>query len=117
MDKDLPVFEQTAPNVTAFVGQTVYLPCRVRNLRDKVVSFFSPFFQKIFFLRLKSERSGRARAVERSIILCHKEPRCSKNFNIYKMRSLLDLTFYRHIFTHEKLQLVFLMGMLALAEY
>uniref|UniRef100_A0A0C9RKY6 LAC_0 protein n=1 Tax=Fopius arisanus TaxID=64838 RepID=A0A0C9RKY6_9HYME len=36
---DLPVFEQTAINVTAFVGQTVYLPCRVRNLGDKVVSW------------------------------------------------------------------------------
>lgn len=39
-DPDLPIFEQTAPNVTAFVGQTVYLPCRVRNLGDKVVSDF-----------------------------------------------------------------------------
>ncbi|XP_063978540.1 zwei Ig domain protein zig-8-like isoform X1 [Diachasmimorpha longicaudata] len=36
---ELPVFEQTATNVTAFVGQTVYLPCRVRNLGDKVVSW------------------------------------------------------------------------------
>lgn len=35
---DLPVFEPTAANVSAFVGQTVYLPCRVRNLGDKVVS-------------------------------------------------------------------------------
>ena len=38
VDTDLPIFEQTAPNVTAFVGQTVYLPCKVRNLGDKVVS-------------------------------------------------------------------------------
>lgn len=37
---DLPIFEPTAPNVTAFVGQTVYLPCRVRKLADKVVSLF-----------------------------------------------------------------------------
>ncbi|XP_043663816.1 zwei Ig domain protein zig-8-like isoform X2 [Vespula pensylvanica] len=36
---DLPIFEPTAPNVTAFVGQTVYLPCRVRKLADKVVSW------------------------------------------------------------------------------
>ncbi|XP_076750384.1 zwei Ig domain protein zig-8 isoform X2 [Xylocopa sonorina] len=36
---DLPVFEQTAANVSAFVGQSVYLPCRVRNLGDKVVSW------------------------------------------------------------------------------
>ncbi|XP_033175456.1 uncharacterized protein LOC100740009 isoform X2 [Bombus impatiens] len=36
---DLPVFEPTAANVSAFVGQTVYLPCRVRNLGDKVVSW------------------------------------------------------------------------------
>ncbi|KAF7414827.1 hypothetical protein HZH68_003316 [Vespula germanica] len=35
---DLPIFEPTAPNVTAFVGQTVYLPCRVRKLADKVPS-------------------------------------------------------------------------------
>lgn len=35
---DLPVFEPTAANVSAFVEQTVYLPCRVRNLGDKVVS-------------------------------------------------------------------------------
>lgn len=35
---DLPVFEPTAANVSAYVGQTVYLPCRVRNLGDKVVS-------------------------------------------------------------------------------
>ncbi|XP_020285778.1 lachesin-like isoform X2 [Pseudomyrmex gracilis] len=37
--EDLPVFEPTAANVSAFVGQTVYLPCRVRNLGDKVVSW------------------------------------------------------------------------------
>lgn len=36
---DLPIFEPTAPNVTGFVGQTVYLPCRVRKLADKVVSW------------------------------------------------------------------------------
>ncbi|KAF7408440.1 hypothetical protein HZH66_002977 [Vespula vulgaris] len=36
---DLPIFEPTAPNVTAFVGQTVYLPCRVRKLADKVADF------------------------------------------------------------------------------
>ncbi|KAI4492751.1 hypothetical protein M0804_002542 [Polistes exclamans] len=36
VDTDLPIFEPTAPNVTAFVGQTVYLPCRVRKLADKV---------------------------------------------------------------------------------
>ncbi|XP_014606147.1 PREDICTED: uncharacterized protein LOC106787903 isoform X1 [Polistes canadensis] len=39
VDTDLPIFEPTAPNVTAFVGQTVYLPCRVRKLADKVVSW------------------------------------------------------------------------------
>ncbi|XP_053981458.1 hemicentin-1-like isoform X2 [Hylaeus volcanicus] len=38
-DGDAPVFEPTAANVSAFVGQTVYLPCRVRNLGDKVVSW------------------------------------------------------------------------------
>ncbi|KAI4503334.1 hypothetical protein M0802_001556 [Mischocyttarus mexicanus] len=38
VDTDLPIFEPTAPNVTAFVGQTVYLPCRVRKLADKVSS-------------------------------------------------------------------------------
>lgn len=38
--EDLPVFEPTAANVSAFVGQTAYLPCRVRNLGDKVVSLF-----------------------------------------------------------------------------
>ncbi|XP_028044794.1 zwei Ig domain protein zig-8 isoform X1 [Monomorium pharaonis] len=37
--EDLPVFEPTATNVSAFVGQTAYLPCRVRNLGDKVVSW------------------------------------------------------------------------------
>nr|XP_033334652.1 uncharacterized protein LOC117225300 [Megalopta genalis]XP_033334661.1 uncharacterized protein LOC117225300 [Megalopta genalis]XP_033334671.1 uncharacterized protein LOC117225300 [Megalopta genalis] len=36
IDGDLPMFEPTAANVSAFVGQTVYLPCRVRNLGDKV---------------------------------------------------------------------------------
>ncbi|KZC10404.1 PREDICTED: hemicentin-1-like [Dufourea novaeangliae] len=36
---DSPVFEPTAANVSAYVGQTVYLPCRVRNLGDKVVSW------------------------------------------------------------------------------
>ncbi|KAK0180394.1 hypothetical protein PV327_006038 [Microctonus hyperodae] len=35
-NEDVPVFEQTATNVTAFVGQTIYLPCRVKNLGDKV---------------------------------------------------------------------------------
>ncbi|XP_076388756.1 lachesin isoform X2 [Megachile rotundata] len=39
VEGDLPVFEPTAANVSAFVGQTVYLPCRVRNLGDKVVSW------------------------------------------------------------------------------
>ncbi|KAH0949129.1 hypothetical protein HN011_011251, partial [Eciton burchellii] len=34
--EDLPIFEPTAANVSAFVGQTAYLPCRVRNLGDKV---------------------------------------------------------------------------------
>ncbi|XP_014213450.1 protein sidekick-1-like isoform X2 [Copidosoma floridanum] len=34
-----PVFEQTASNVSAFEGQTVYLPCRVSGLADKVVSW------------------------------------------------------------------------------
>ncbi|EFN89211.1 hypothetical protein EAI_07714, partial [Harpegnathos saltator] len=34
--EDLPVFEATAANVSAFVGHTAYLPCRVRNLGDKV---------------------------------------------------------------------------------
>ncbi|XP_066583194.1 zwei Ig domain protein zig-8-like isoform X1 [Prorops nasuta] len=38
-DNELPVFEPTAANVSAFEGQTVYLPCRVRNLGDKVVSW------------------------------------------------------------------------------
>lgn len=38
--EDLPVFEATAANVSAFVGRTTYLPCRVRNLGDKVVSLF-----------------------------------------------------------------------------
>ncbi|XP_046431344.1 uncharacterized protein LOC124185055 isoform X1 [Neodiprion fabricii] len=38
-DNDLPVFEPTAPAVSALEGQTVYLPCRVRNLGDKVVSW------------------------------------------------------------------------------
>ncbi|CAB0032801.1 unnamed protein product [Trichogramma brassicae] len=33
--EQLPVFEQTASNVTAFEGQTVYLPCRVHNLADR----------------------------------------------------------------------------------
>lgn len=37
--EELPIFEQTAANVSTFVGQTVYLPCRVRNLGDKVVSW------------------------------------------------------------------------------
>lgn len=37
-EADLPVFEATAMNVSAFIGQTAYLPCRVRNLGDKVVS-------------------------------------------------------------------------------
>ncbi|XP_043467600.1 basement membrane-specific heparan sulfate proteoglycan core protein-like [Leptopilina heterotoma] len=36
---DVPVFEQTAANVSALEGQTAYLPCRVRNLGDKVVSW------------------------------------------------------------------------------
>lgn len=36
--EELPVFEPTAANVSAFVGRTAYLPCRVRNLGDKVVS-------------------------------------------------------------------------------
>lgn len=36
--EDLPIFEQTVTNVTALAGQTVYLPCKVRNLGDKVVS-------------------------------------------------------------------------------
>ncbi|XP_032671093.1 uncharacterized protein LOC116844079 isoform X2 [Odontomachus brunneus] len=39
LPEDLPVFEATAANVSAFVGQTAYLPCRVRNLGDKVVSW------------------------------------------------------------------------------
>ncbi|XP_076643876.1 zwei Ig domain protein zig-8 isoform X2 [Halictus rubicundus] len=39
IDEDPPMFEPTAANVSAFVGQTVYLPCRVRNLGDKVVSW------------------------------------------------------------------------------
>ncbi|EFN73199.1 hypothetical protein EAG_05325 [Camponotus floridanus] len=34
--EDLTVFEPTAANVSAFVGHTAYLPCRVRNLGDKV---------------------------------------------------------------------------------
>ncbi|XP_046749461.1 uncharacterized protein LOC124413129 isoform X2 [Diprion similis] len=38
-DNDLPVFAPTAANVSALEGQTVYLPCRVRNLGDKVVSW------------------------------------------------------------------------------
>ncbi|XP_048515666.1 probable oxidoreductase PXDNL isoform X2 [Athalia rosae] len=38
-DSDLPIFEPTAANVSALEGQTVYLPCRVRNLGDKVVSW------------------------------------------------------------------------------
>lgn len=38
-ENDLPVFEPTAANVSALEGQTVYLPCRVRNLGDKVVSW------------------------------------------------------------------------------
>lgn len=38
--EDLTVFEPTAANVSAFVGHTAYLPCRVRNLGDKVVSLF-----------------------------------------------------------------------------
>lgn len=37
--EDLTVFEPTAANVSAFVGHTAYLPCRVRNLGDKVVSW------------------------------------------------------------------------------
>ncbi|XP_067207555.1 zwei Ig domain protein zig-8-like isoform X1 [Linepithema humile] len=37
--EDLPVFEPTATNVSAFIGQTLYLPCRVRKLGDKVVSW------------------------------------------------------------------------------
>lgn len=36
--EDLTIFEPTAANVSAFVGHTAYLPCRVRNLGDKVVS-------------------------------------------------------------------------------
>ncbi|KAG5329243.1 LACH protein, partial [Acromyrmex charruanus] len=39
LKEDLPIFEPTAANVSAFVGQTAYLPCRVRNLGDKVVSW------------------------------------------------------------------------------
>ncbi|KAH0548873.1 hypothetical protein KQX54_003600 [Cotesia glomerata] len=37
-NEELPIFEQTVTNVTALVGQTVYLPCKVRDLGDKVVS-------------------------------------------------------------------------------
>ncbi|XP_050458798.1 zwei Ig domain protein zig-8-like isoform X1 [Cataglyphis hispanica] len=37
--EDLTIFEPTAANVSAFVGHTAYLPCRVRNLGDKVVSW------------------------------------------------------------------------------
>ncbi|XP_015599036.1 zwei Ig domain protein zig-8 isoform X2 [Cephus cinctus] len=36
---EVPVFEQTVSNVSAFQGQTAYLPCRVRNLGDKIVSW------------------------------------------------------------------------------
>ncbi|XP_074110827.1 zwei Ig domain protein zig-8 isoform X1 [Cotesia typhae] len=38
-NEELPIFEQTVTNVTALVGQTVYLPCKVRDLGDKVVSW------------------------------------------------------------------------------
>ncbi|XP_001600432.2 fibroblast growth factor receptor-like 1 isoform X3 [Nasonia vitripennis] len=38
-DEPEPSFEQTAANVSAFEGQRVYLPCRVHNLGDKVVSW------------------------------------------------------------------------------
>ncbi|XP_058803802.1 lachesin-like [Phymastichus coffea] len=34
-----PLFEQTASRVSGFEGQTVYLPCRVRNLGDRLVSW------------------------------------------------------------------------------
>nr|CAD7260294.1 unnamed protein product [Timema shepardi] len=34
-----PSFEMTDTSITALVGQTVYLPCRVNNLGDKVVSW------------------------------------------------------------------------------
>lgn len=47
--EDLPVFEPTAANVSAFVGQTAYLPCRVRNLGDKVVSPFFAHFAITFY--------------------------------------------------------------------
>nr|CAD7589535.1 unnamed protein product [Timema genevievae] len=33
-----PSFEMTDTSITALVGQTVYLPCRVNNLGDKVAS-------------------------------------------------------------------------------
>ncbi|XP_023717984.1 uncharacterized protein LOC111870159 isoform X2 [Cryptotermes secundus] len=38
-DKVTPEFEIATSSVTALVGQPVYLPCRVRNLRDRVVSW------------------------------------------------------------------------------
>ncbi|KAL2717351.1 zwei Ig domain protein zig-8-like isoform X1 [Vespula squamosa] len=56
---DLPIFEPTAPNVTAFVGQTVYLPCRVRKLADKVKDLFRCFqsLSKCSRLRISTGRS------------------------------------------------------------
>ncbi|XP_029160595.1 zwei Ig domain protein zig-8-like isoform X2 [Nylanderia fulva] len=39
LEQDLTFFEPTAANVSAFIGHTAYLPCRVRNLGDKVVSW------------------------------------------------------------------------------
>lgn len=38
-DKVTPEFEIATSSITALVGQPVYLPCRVRNLRDRVVSW------------------------------------------------------------------------------
>lgn len=39
IDVDPPKFEATPTSITALAGQTVYLPCSVANLRDKVVSW------------------------------------------------------------------------------
>jgi hypothetical protein len=52
--EDLPIFEPTAANVSAFVGQTAYLPCRVRNLGDKVVSFHTFNTMRLSTLRLSA---------------------------------------------------------------
>lgn len=48
-----PYFDSMTPkNVTALVGKSAYLSCRVRNLGNKTVSmdfYFSIFFIFIFF--------------------------------------------------------------------